>query len=117
MPGLRVLHLTSSFPRSTHDHVAPFLLDLARAQTAAGITVRVLAPHDAGFPRSDSLDGIAVRRFRYAPDCAETLGYRGGLQSRVRTPASLFLPAFLTAFTAAAVRAVATWRPDIVHAH
>ena len=114
---LRVLHLTSSFPRSAEDHVSPFLLDLARAQTAAGITVRVLAPHDPGAPRTDVIDGIAIQRFRYAPDRLETLGYRGGLQSRTRTPAALLLPAFLSAFAAAAVESVATWRPHIVHAH
>ncbi len=114
---LRVLHLTSSFPRTADDHVAPFLLDLVRAQTAAGITTRVLAPHDAGAPVTESIEGISVRRFRYAPDRAETLGYRGGLQSRIRTPAALFLPAFLAAFTATAAREVATWRPHVVHAH
>ena len=55
--GLRVLHLTSSFPRSAGDHVAPFLLDLARAQQSAGIEVSVLAPHDQGARRTEDLDG------------------------------------------------------------
>ena len=55
-----MLHLTSSFPRSAGDHVAPFLLDLARAQQSAGLEVAVLAPHDAGARRTEDLDRIAA---------------------------------------------------------
>ena len=98
--ALRVLHLTSSFPRSAGDHVAPFLLDLARAQQSAGLEVAVLAPHDAGARRTEDLDGVGVHRFRYATDRWERLAYRGGLLGRSRTPAGLALvPVFFAAFT------------------
>ena len=71
--ALRVLHLTSSFPRSAGDHVAPFLLDLARAQQAAGLEVAVLAPHDQGARRTEDLDGVGVHRFRDASDHCERM--------------------------------------------
>ena len=115
---MRVLHLTSSFPRSAGDHVAPFLLDLARAQQAAGLDVAVLAPHDPGAPRAERMLGIGVHRFRYAPDGWERLAYRGGLLGRSRTAAGLaLLPLFLLAFVVATLRLSRRYRPDVLHAH
>lgn len=115
---LRVLHLTSSFPRHRDDVVGPFLLALARAQVEAGQEVSVLAPHDAGAPRREVLDGVEVRRFRYAPSRLEVLAYRGGLMARARSvPGAALLPGFLASFALAARRRVSRWQPDIVHAH
>jgi len=116
--AVRVLHLTSSFPRSEGDHVAPFLLDLVRAQRCDGLDVAVLAPHDQGAPRSGALHGVGIHRFRYAPARFERLAYRGGLLGRSRTPAGLaLLPVFFVAFTVASVRLARRFRPDVLHAH
>lgn len=116
--AVRVLHLTSSFPRDAGDHVAPFLLDLARAQQAAGLEVAVLAPHDAGARRSEDLFSIGVHRFRYAPDRWERLSYRGGLLGRSRTAGGLLLlPVFFLAFTVSTLRLARRFRPDVLHAH
>ena len=115
---MRVLHLTSSFPRHEDDPVGPFLLDLARLQAAAGIDVHVLAPHDAGAARRETMGGVDVRRFRYAPDRLERLAYRGGLLAGARTPSGApVVPALLAAFMTAARGAVAQLDPDVVHAH
>ncbi len=114
----RVLHLTSSFPRSKEDHVAPFLLDLARAQVAAGMEVAVLAPHAPGLPVEEDLDGVRVRRFRYAPSRLERLAYRGGILQAARSPlGALLVPPFLVCFALAAVREALRFRPEVVHAH
>lgn len=115
---MRVLHLSSSFPRSAQDHVAPFLLDLARAQQDAGVMVAVLAPHDPGTATQERLDGVDVHRFRYAPDRLERLAYRGGLLGQARTPAGLLLvPVFFVSFTLATLRLTRRLRPDVLHAH
>ncbi|MHB8670383.1 MAG: glycosyltransferase [Acidimicrobiales bacterium] len=115
---LRVLHVTSSFPRHRDDAVGPFLLTLAAAQVEAGHEVSVLAPHDPGAPLEEVLDGVEVRRFRYAPGRLEALAYRGGLMTRARSvPGAMLLPGFLAAFAVAARRRVSSWRPDVVHAH
>jgi glycosyltransferase involved in cell wall biosynthesis len=115
---MRILHLTSSFPRTAGDHVAPFLLDLARAQQAAGLEVAVLAPHDKGVPRAEDLFGVGVHRFRYAPDRWERLAYRGGLLGRSRTLGGLLLlPVFFAAFTVSTLRLARRFRPDVLHAH
>ncbi|MGH9131971.1 MAG: glycosyltransferase [Acidimicrobiales bacterium] len=116
---MRVLHLTSSFPRWPEDPVAPFLLDLARAQAAAGIEVHVLAPHDAGLPRVERWGGVSVHRFFYAPAPLERLAYRGGMLSAAtgsRAGAAL-VPGLAGSFTAAAVAAARRLAPDVIHAH
>lgn len=116
--GIRVLHLTSSFPRHRDDTVAPFLLVLARAQVEAGMDVHVLAPHDAGLPRSEDWSGAGVRRFRYAPPRWERLAYRGGLLGAAdRFPGAALVPGLVAGFSAAAVSASRRLAPDVLHAH
>ena len=98
--------------------MAPFLLDLACAQQRAGLVVHVLAPHDAGAPRSGDLDGVGVHRFRYAPERWERLAYRGGLLGRARTPGGFaLLPVFFLAFTLSTLRLARRFKPDVLHAH
>jgi glycosyltransferase involved in cell wall biosynthesis len=116
--SVKVLHLTSSFPRREGDHHAPFMAELVRAQRQAGIEAVVLAPHGAGLARFEVMGGCPVHRFRYAPSALEVLGYRGGLISTVRTPLGMaVLPGFLAAFTAAAVRLARREQVDLIHAH
>jgi glycosyltransferase involved in cell wall biosynthesis len=114
---VRVLHLTSSFPRDARDHVAPFLLDLAHAEQQAGLDVAVLAPHDAGLPTVGTVAGVEVHRFRYGPQSMERLSYRGGLLGSSRRVGGLMLPAYLASFAAAAEKAARDFKPDIIHAH
>lgn len=108
---MRVLHLTSSFPRRAGDASGVFVLDLVRALEE---DVVVVAPHDAGAATHEVLDGVEVRRFRYAPDRAEVLAHRGGLLKAVRSPTRWpLVPLFLVAFWREARRVEA----DVVHAH
>jgi glycosyltransferase involved in cell wall biosynthesis len=114
---VRVLHLTSSFPRDARDHVAPFLLDLAHAEQEAGLDVAVLAPHDAGLPIVDTIEGVEVHRFTYGPASMERLSYRGGLLGSSRRIGGVMLPLYLGSFARAAEVATRQFRPDVIHAH
>ncbi|HET6809557.1 MAG TPA: glycosyltransferase [Acidimicrobiales bacterium] len=115
---MRVVHLTSSFPRHEGDPNGPFIAELVAAQRAAGMEPMVVAPHAPGLATQDTIRGVPVRRFRYAPATAEVLAYRGGLLSTVRRPTgALALGPFLAAFSRAARRAVREWNADVVHAH
>jgi len=115
--AVRVLHLTSSFPRDGRDHVAPFLLDLAHAEQEAGLDVAVLAPHDAGLPVVDTIEGVEVQRFRYGPASMERLSYRGGLLGSSRRIGGVMLPAYLASCSRAAEKAAREFKPDVIHAH
>lgn len=124
-PGsVRVLVCSQGFPRHPADHHASFVLDHARALTAAGAEVEVSCPAGPGLPTGDAYpapgpDGtsvaIAVRRFRYAPRPFETLAYSGGMHHRARGAGALLLPLFLLGFLVDVVRRARD--ADVVHAH
>ena len=60
-----VCMLTTAFPRFRGDLFGTFVLELARELVRRGLSVRVVAPHDAGRPRCETIDGVHVTRFRY----------------------------------------------------
>lgn len=116
--GVGVVHLSASFPRSVDDPVAPFLLDLLRAQRDQGWDASVVAVHDAGLPARQVLAGVPVRRARYGPGRAEVLAYRGGGHGGLRHPAhALLLPGMVLSLWWATVREVRRRRPAVLHAH
>jgi glycosyltransferase involved in cell wall biosynthesis len=81
---VNVLFLTHAFPRHDGDAAGSFILRLAVALRGEGIHATVLAPAAPGLATHDSLDGVAVRRFRYAPRRWETLAYEGTMVEQVR---------------------------------
>jgi glycosyltransferase involved in cell wall biosynthesis len=115
---VKVLQLTSSFPRRAGDISGIFILDIAATIAAEGVDVTVLAPHDAGAALREDLAGVHVERFRYAPDRLERLAHGGGILANLRYPSRMLLvPPFLLAYLRAAVAATKRVRPDVVHAH
>ena len=116
---MRALFLTHSYPRSEGDAPGSFVLRLAQALRGEGVDVGVVAPAAAGLPDHDTLGGIEVRRFRYAPRRLETLAYGGNMAEQVK--ASWQARFALVGFLGAEFRCAAAWareqRPDVVHAH
>jgi glycosyltransferase involved in cell wall biosynthesis len=113
-----LLVLTSTYPRWRNDHEPGFVHELCRRLTDR-FDVSVLAPHDPGALQQETLDGVRVHRFRYAPDRFERLAYRGGIPANLKRRPWLFflVPWFLTAQLLAAYRLVREARPEVVHAH
>jgi glycosyltransferase involved in cell wall biosynthesis len=66
-----------------------------------------------------SLDGVCVRRYRYAPASWETLVNDGGVATNLKRNAWkwLLVPGFLLVQAWTVWRLIRRWRPDIVHAH
>lgn len=115
---MRVLQLSSSFPRRAGDVSGIFILDITSTLAAQGIDVTVVAPHDRGAADIETIDGVNVERFRYAPQRLELLAHRGGILAALRYPSRMLLvPPFLLAYLVASVRATRRLRPDVVHAH
>ena len=96
-----------------------FLLALAQGQQALGHEVMAVAPHAPGLALEDTVAGVAVRRFRYGPDAAETLAYAGTMHEQVLRSwgARLRLLRFLSAFRAAVRAANHAFKPDVLHVH
>lgn len=116
---MRVLFLTHNYPRRPGDASGNFLQLLARSLAKEGIEVRVVAPADAGVPETETVDGIQVDRFHYAPKGQETLAYGGNMATQVKESwgARMKLLGFLGSEFRCAVKARRAFEPDIIHAH
>lgn len=114
----RLLVLTTTFPRWADDHEPPFVYELAWRLTDT-FDVTVLAPHAPGAARHETMAGVDVHRFRYAPDRFEKLAYDGGIPTRLRRQPllALLLPSFLLAQIGAALQLARQQRPTVIHAH
>jgi glycosyltransferase involved in cell wall biosynthesis len=116
---VKVLFITHSFPRFDGDAAGSFILRLAVALAEIGISVRVIAPSEAGLTSTATVRGIDVFRFRYAPRSHETLAYRGTMADDVSRSAAAkaALASFMMCETAAAISHAWRWQPDVIHAH
>ncbi|MDP6802751.1 MAG: glycosyltransferase [Gemmatimonadota bacterium] len=111
-----VLWPTQVFPREEGDIFGGFLLRLARELPARGWKPVVVAPSAAGLSLRSDLDGVPIRRFRYARSGRETLGYSGGMHlGAMRHP--LGFARFCAAFRQGVSDAVREETPSLVHAH
>jgi glycosyltransferase involved in cell wall biosynthesis len=115
-PGSRVVFLAHAFPRHEHDMVGGFLLRLAVALRGEGIEVTAVAPAGPGLPAAERLAGVAVRRYRYAPERAQTLAYAGEMHRRAASPGGAVALAALLGAGALAARSTGRGA-DLVHAH
>lgn len=115
-PGLLVL--ASTYPRWAGDPEPGFVHELARRLTDR-FRVTVLCPHAPGAPVEETMDGVDVVRYRYAPQAWETLVNDGGIVANLRRAKwkYLLVPGFLLAPLWCAWRLVRHRRIDVVHAH
>lgn len=117
--AVKILVVTSTFPRWPGDTDPTFVHELSRRLVAADTEVHVLAPHTAGAARRELLDGLTVHRFRYAFERFETLAYSTGILDKLRANRLnyLLVPVFLLGMTIAAYRLIRRERYTVVHAH
>ena len=85
LPRLRVLIITSTYPRHEADYAVPWLRESIRRIVGNGHNVTVLAPSYEGLA-DHSVDGVRVRRFRYSPKKWECLTHEQGAPNRIRNP-------------------------------
>jgi glycosyltransferase involved in cell wall biosynthesis len=114
---VRVIFLTHNYPRWSGDVAGSFLGSLAPALLRQGVDVRVIAPSDAGQGGTDVLEGVTVRRVRYASAAAETLAYTGTLQGALRSPAGWRALLGLWRALRRGAREEIDAGADLIHAH
>jgi glycosyltransferase involved in cell wall biosynthesis len=114
----RLLILSSTYPRWRDDPEPGFVHQLAR-RLAGEFEVTVLAPHAPGAATREVLDGVQVRRWRYAPAMLETLVNDGGIVANLRRAPWkwLLVPGFLLGLAWSCWRLLRELRPRVVHAH
>lgn len=115
----RVLFLAHAFPRYEDDPVGSFILRLAVVVRAVGFDVTVVAPSGPELRPDDTFEGIAVRRYRYAPRAWETLAYTGTMSAQVSGSwkGKAAIAGMLTSSLRAALSLNRSNPFDLVHAH
>ncbi len=114
----KLLILSSTYPRWVGDPEPGFVHELAKRLTAQ-FEVRVLCPHARGAAAQETLEGVEVVRYRYAPSQLETLVNDGGIVTNLkRQPWKwLLVPFFLLGLFWRTWREIRRWQPDVIHAH
>lgn len=79
----KALVITSTYPRHENDYAVPWMREIHRRLTEQGHEITVLAPSYKGL-RSHKIDGIEVKRFRYAPAFIERLTHEEGATYKIR---------------------------------
>ena len=82
-PKSRILVITSTYPRHETDYAVPWMREIHRQLKDEGNEITVMAPSYKGL-KSHMLDGIKVKRFRYAPASIETLTHEEGATYKIR---------------------------------
>jgi phosphatidylinositol alpha-1,6-mannosyltransferase len=117
---VRILCVTSTFPRWPGDDTTTFILHFAQELIAQGAKVDVLAPHAPGAKRAEEIDGVPVERFRYMrPDSAEDVCYQGGALFNIKgSPLTAAkLPALIGSQWAAIRSRARSGKYDVISAH
>jgi glycosyltransferase involved in cell wall biosynthesis len=115
---LRIAVLGSTYPRAADDHEVPWLRESVKRLAARGHKVTVIAPAYHAL-KDHEIDGVEVRRFRYAPARWEMLTHGEGAPNKLKKYPILKL---LT-LTYILGGIVAVWkichqeRIDILHVH
>lgn len=113
-----LLVLASTYPRWPGDPEPGFVHQLS-ARLARDFDVTVVCPHAPGAATRESMDGVRVLRYRYAPARLETLVNDGGIVTNLkRQPWKwLLVPGFVLGLCWQAWRAQRRLRPAAIHAH
>lgn len=116
---MKILFVAHSYPRWAGDRAGGHVHRLAAAGVARGHTCLTVAPHAAGAKEGEELlDGVTIRRFRYASDAGERIGYQGALARSLGSPSALLtLPRYFARFRQAVREGVAAFAPDVISVH
>src|SRR5262245_6622552 len=116
---MKVLMVTSSYPKFPGDATAPFIESIARGLAARGHAVDVVLPHHPELRRAHD-EPVRFFPYRYAPsDAWCRWGYAQSLEADVRVRREIYL---LLPFVAMAIRGLVaerlrSERYDVVHVH
>ncbi|OQW79845.1 MAG: hypothetical protein BVN35_00205 [Proteobacteria bacterium ST_bin11] len=117
---IKVLWLTSSYPRSKDDSASVFLRYLAEALANQNISLHILSPDHCEVQVTEQAGGIVCSHFRYFwPRRLQLLAYGSGILPNLRaTPWLLFqVPFFMLSMFITAAWIVLRDKPCLIHAH
>jgi glycosyltransferase involved in cell wall biosynthesis len=117
---MKILVLTSTYPRFEGDPTAPFMEPLVRNTAALGHEVHLVVPENRDWARPATEGGVYYHPFRYSPRRTWTpWGYAQSLREGVRLNRSLvaLAPMVFVAAVRACRAVLRRTAIDVVHAH
>lgn len=116
---LKVLILTSSYPRNDTDNSSVFLRYLATNLAKHDVDVHVLAPNHPLVNATDLDIKVKNHWFRYLPNRWQLLAYGSGILPNLKRNKLLYLqvPFFLLAMFISLIFLCRKIKPDVIHAH
>jgi phosphatidylinositol alpha-1,6-mannosyltransferase len=117
---MKILIVTSNYPRWMGDTTTPFVHNFARELVKQNVQVRVLAPHYEGAKIKENIEGVEIRRFRYwLPLSGQTVCYQGGALGNIKkSPLNkLKLPILVLCELLALFKEVISYKPNWVNSH
>jgi len=98
---VKVLFLTTSFPRFEGDYAGIFVFNLAKFLNKNGIEIEVVVPNEGLLKKDETIEGIHVHRFSYFIKKFQKITYGGGgIPENLKKNKLLYflLPFFLISF-------------------
>ena len=117
---MKILAVTSTYPRYPGDGVAPFVGSIVRGVADLGHEVHVLVPEHSGWRWPDHDGRVTFHRYRYSPVRSWTpWGFSESLAGRstIRKPLYLLAPVVAASAVRAARKILSGGGFDLVHTH
>ena len=117
---MKILVLTTTFPRWEHDMRPAFVYELSKRLEQSGLEIVVLAPHCDGAKQFEILDGMKIYRYRYFfPTKYQKLVYDGGILPNIKksTLAKVQIPFLLISEIISTLKIIRKEKIEIIHSH
>lgn len=117
---IKVLVLTTTFPRWKNDSTAAFVLELSKKLCVNGLDIFVIAPHQSGAKTFEIMDGVKIYRYPYFfPKKYQTLAYGEGVLYNLKRYklAKIQVPLFCISELFFAIKIIRKENIDLIHSH
>ena len=117
---MKVLVLTTTFPRWKDDTTPAFVYELSKRLQKNGLEIIVLAPHCKGARRFEIMNGMKIYRFPYFyPAKYQKLAYGGGILPSLKRSnlAKIQVPLLFLSELFYAMRIIRKEKIDVIHSH
>ncbi len=117
---MKVLSITSSYPRYEGDPTAPFIQSITRHLASRGHSIHLVLPENREWRRPPVEGRVEYHPYRYSPRRTWTpWGYSESLEAgvRIKRPLYALAPAVATSALWTCNRVLARGEFDLVHAH
>lgn len=116
---MKILMLTSSFPRYKRDFMGNPVYELAKRLKERGFTIIILAPHGSGTRLQENMGGLKVYRFSYFyPYNLQKVSYGNGIPYNIKRNylAKIEVPLFFLSELFSTIKVIKKEKIDIIHA-